>query len=376
MDNPFVMKAYASKELFCDRQNEVNQLIINVKGGVNTTLIADRRIGKTGLIYRLFDEIKDQKLSILTIYIDIFATKNLSDFIKFITEAMLDFFPEKTPIGKKFLNFIKGFRPVMSFDPITGSPQFELTYRNEEEKNSTLFAIMDFLEKQNKPVLLAIDEFQQIREYPETNLEALLRSKIQFMQNVTFIFCGSKKHLMMDIFSNHSKPFYCSTAFLWLDKISEEEYAPFIKQLFAKGKKTIDDSAIEFILSWTRRHTYYTQALCHKVFDESKKKVTMVEVKSACASLLEMNAPYYLQYRTLLTDSQWNLLIAIAKEGAVEQLYSSIFLQKYQLGSPSTVKRMVDSLVEKDLLTRTVSIQATTISVSDVFLARWIESVY
>ena len=373
MENPFVIKSYESKELFCDREEELRLMLRNCINSSDTTLISQRRMGKTGLILRLFDELKDVRPDIHTVYFDIFASRNIDDFIKLMAEATMRAFPTKTTMGEKLLEFIKSLRPQLSFDNITGEPQLQIAYQTAHEKEYTLRGLFDFLDSQNEHIVIAIDEFQQIRDYPEQNMEALLRTYIQQTHNLTFIFCGSKKHLMADIFANEKKPFYSSTAFVSLDKISTESYSTFIRQLFNDRHRKITDEALEFILDWTRRHTYYTQQLCHTVFANGSKTVTIDDVKIACEQLMKQGETVYLQYRQMLTDKQWDYLIAVAKEGSVQQITASAFLKAHKIGTPSVSRRLADALCEKGLLNDDIAINGTTYSLSDVFLSHWME---
>lgn len=176
MDNPFIIKSYETKELFCDREEELQQLLRNATGHNDTTLISQRRIGKTGLILRLFDELSSTHPDIQTIYMDIFASQSLDDFIKMMAEAAMRAFRPKSSILDKLMVFIKALRPQISFDPITGEPQLQISYQTTHEKEYTLRGLFEFLDGQNTPIVMAIDEFQQIREYPEQNMEALLRT--------------------------------------------------------------------------------------------------------------------------------------------------------------------------------------------------------
>ncbi len=376
MDNPFIYRAYQSKELFCDRQKELQKLIENALSGADTTLIAQRRIGKTGLIYRLFDEIKTEGIPLTPIYIDIFATRSLEDLVKVLSEAILSEFPEQTSIGKRFSQFIRSLRPMISYDPLTSAPQLQLTMQTQQEKEQTLGQLLTFLDTQDTHVLLAIDEFQQIRNYPENNVEALLRTHIQRLNNVTFLFCGSKRHLMLDIFSSERNPFYRSTEFLALDKISADAYAEFIQQKFRQADIDIDTEAVSYILDWTRRHTYFTQRLCHTVFNMAEKSVNVDFVKQAAAGILQSDTIVFNQYQQILTAGQWDFLIAVAKEGEARQITSQKFLQKYKLGNASSVNRMVKSLIEKDLLNEDTENGKPVYSLNDVFLSRWLASKY
>lgn len=156
------------------------------------TLISQRRMGKTGLTLRLFDELHTVRPDIHTIYLDIFASRCIDDFIKLLAEATMKSFRPKTSIGERLMAFIKSLRPQLSFDNITGEPQLQIAYQTAHEKEYTLRGLFDFLDSQEVPIVIAIDEFQQIRDYTEQNMEALLRTYIQQMRHLAFIFSGSK----------------------------------------------------------------------------------------------------------------------------------------------------------------------------------------
>ena len=178
---------------------------------------------------------------------------------------------------------------------------------------------------------------------------------------------------MADIFSNEKKPFYNSTAFVSLDKISEVSYSAFIRKLMNERGRNITDEAIQFILEWTRRHTYYTQQLCHTVYANGSTDITIDDVKQACQQLMKQGEAVFLQYRQMLTDKQWNYLIAVAKEGCVQQITASKFLKRHNIGTPSSSRRLAESLCEKGLLNDDITLEGTTYSVGDVFLSRWME---
>ena len=175
------------------------------------------------------------------------------------------------------------------------------------------------------------------------------------------------------IFANEKKPFYNSTTFVSLDKISEESYSAFIRRLFNERQRSITDEALQFILDWTRRHTYYTQQLCHTVYANGSEAVTIDNVKKACEELMKQGETVYLQYRQMLTDKQWGYLIAVAKEGNVQQITSSAFLRNHKIGTPSVSRRLAEALCEKGLLNDDVTLEGTTYSLSDVFLSRWMQ---
>lgn len=373
MENPFIIKSYESKNLFCDREEELQMMLRNCVNHTDMTLISQRRMGKTGLILRLFDELRDTRPDIHTIYLDIFATRTIDDFIKMMAEAAMKSFKSQTTIGDKLLSFIKSLRPQFTFDSITGEPQLQIAYQSAHEKEYTLRGLFEFLDSQQEHIVIAIDEFQQICDYPEKNMEALLRTYVQQTHNMTFIFCGSKRHIMANIFANEKRPFYNSTVLMSLDKISEVSYSSFIRRLLTERQRSVDDDALQFILEWTRRHTYYTQQLCHTIYANGSTHINIEDVKQACIQLMKQGEAVFLQYRQMLTEKQWNFLIAVAKEGCVRQITSASFLKRHKVGTPSVSKRLAESLCEKGLLNDESQIDGTIYSVADVYLSRWME---
>lgn len=371
MENPFALVPYVSKDLFCDREQETKTVLEYLLNGSNVTLISPRRYGKTGLIYRVFDEVKQRNVDVNTCYVDIYATEKLEDFIKTFSEAVVATLDKKKG-AKAFLQFLGGLRPMLSYNPLTGNPELTMTFLSDYEKRHTLASIFEFLEKLDKKIIVAIDEFQQVRKYGN-NMEALLRSYIQPLRNVQFIFCGSKKHLMAEMFTDARSPFYESTRCLYLEKIDKEVYADFIVRMFAKGKKSITDEAVDFILEWTKAHTFYTQSLCNHVFLKSGKSIDLQDVLISARQILVENEQTFFQWRDLLTPLQWNYLKAVAKEQSVDKPFATGFIQKYNIGTSANSNRMLEALLDKELILATSTEDGVSYSVYNVFLSRWLE---
>jgi AAA+ ATPase superfamily predicted ATPase len=370
--NPFVISGYYGEAYFCNRKNESDFLIKNINGNVNTTLFAIRRIGKTGLIKHVFHKIEKQKLAVC-IYTDIFATSNLQEFVNNLATAVYNKFPPNKGIGKQISEFIKRLRPVITYDVLNGNPEvkFELSKKTAYEK--TIQQIFDFLNSQDIKIVIAIDEFQQICNYPEKNVEALLRSYIQSLNNTVFIFCGSNFKIMHEMFNNAKRPFYASCSNLNLDFINEKDYARFIEKHFSAKKYSITKDAIDFILEWTCSHTYYTQLLCNKVFENATKNISIDDVIAVCQQIHNQEEGIYFQYRNLLTQAQWNVLKAIAIEEKVEKPNAKEFIQKHKLGAVSSVNRSIEALMEKDLIHKTSYTEKPYYMLNDKFLMRWFQ---
>ena len=175
-NNPFLITGYYSPEFFCDRKTETETILDALHNGRNITLIAPRRMGKTGLIRNAFYHLKEQKLDVVTIYMDIYSTQSLGDLVRLFANSVLgelDTVPQKA--FNRIAQFIRSCRPVFTFDELTGTPKVTVDIASAEEE-STLKEIFDYLGSSEKQCCIAIDEFQQIAEYPEKGVEALLRS--------------------------------------------------------------------------------------------------------------------------------------------------------------------------------------------------------
>ncbi len=370
--NPFQVVGYYGPALFCDREKEIAKLTANLQGGINTTLISVRRMGKTALLYRIFDEIEKNETAIC-LYIDLYPTQSIKDLTRQLATAVMKKLPVKKSSGRKFLDFIKGFRPLITYDPLTGAPEVRFEYSATADYELTVSALMSWLDGQKVPVYLAFDEFQMIASYHEVNTEALLRSMIQPLKNVHFVFCGSNRHMMQEIFSNAKRPFFASTRIISLSAIPKAKYSDFITQQFAKKGRTVTPDAVDFILEWTRRHTYYTQSVCNALYATGMRYADITMARTVCAEILEEQEKPFLQYRSLLTSNQWQVLMAIAKEQRVYRPQSGEFIKKHSLGTPATTKKAFDALMEKEMIYGESDKDGTFYSVYDLFLSRWLE---
>lgn len=372
MDNPFPVSGYHGAALFCNRQREIKKLKANIDNGVHTTLVSVRRMGKTGLLQHLF-HVLDRQKDVHCLYVDIYPTQKQKDFINQLATVILNAFPVKKPVGKKVLEFITSLRPVISYDQFTGNPEVNLSVAQPKQQEQSLASLFRFLDKLDATIVIALDEFQQISQYPEENTEALLRTLIQPLKNVRFIFSGSSKHLLTQMFTHNKRPFFGSTQMLELFPISKNDYSQFIKKHLEGNRRRITDEALEFICEWTRLHTYYTQVVCNRLFADGFNRIELAAVQQACLRILEEQEVVFFQYRNLLTATQWQLLRAIAKEDKVYQPTSKDFIGRHKLGTPSNVQRSLDALMTKEMIYREEQKEGRHYLVYDCFLSRWLE---
>ena len=138
----------------------------------------------------------------------------------------------------------------------------------------------------------------------------------------------------------------------------------------------VEEEALRHILDWTRRHTFYTQSLCNEIFAAESRKVDIAAVNSACLEILERETTNFLQYREMLTQQQWRILIAVAKEDEVEKITSAEFLMKYKIGSATNSRRAIESLMNKELILENTGLEKTSYQVYNVFFSRWLAKHY
>lgn len=372
IENPFLLTHYTEAKYFCDRVAETNLLCQHIKNGKNTSLFSIRRLGKTGLIYKVFDVLSKNK-KIVTLYVDIYSTSTLKEFTNSLATAIYNKFQEKIGIGKKIIDAIKALRPVISYDGLTGTPEVSLDFAQPKQFEKTIQQLFQSLDNQNIKIVFAIDEFQQILEYPEKNVESILRTYIQPLKNINFIFCGSNQKMMHEIFNNAKRPFFASCTNMHLGNINDENYTDFIFFHFNNNKKSINAASIVTILNYTQSHTYYTQYLCNKIFAYGQKKIDNALVSKICNDILLENEYNYYQYKNLLTNQQWKLLTAIAKEEKADKLHTMAFLKKYDLGTSSSISRALVALVDKEMIYLVTEDVQKYYCVYDKFLMRWLQ---
>lgn len=349
LENPFVYKGYEGPMYFCDREQETENMVSALKNGRNLTLHSPRKIGKTGLIKHAFNRISTTENDTICIYVDIFSTQNLHDFVQVLGTAVVEeaLWREKSLMAKT-LDAFKAWRPVVSIDTMTGMPTLSVNIDPTSDEY-TLKSIFEYLERSKKQVFVAIDEFQQVAYYPEKGTEALLRLHVQF-SHAGFIFSGSRQHLMAEMFNSPKRPFYQSTEFMNLQPIPEDAYYDFSRRFFEAKKGSLSQEVFHDIYHCFSGYTWYIQLMMNRLYERNKKITRPQQANDAILAVLDTLTPQYEMLMTLLTTNQVNLLKAIAKEGKVEQPQSNEFIKRNDLPSPSSVKTALDVLVEKELV--------------------------
>lgn len=372
MDNPFVTKGYAGPEYFCDRVEETKRLVELTTNGNNIALISPRRVGKTDLIHHCFQQ-PELKEKYYTFHIDIYATASLRDFVNVFGQTILnELKPKGRVVWEGFLNILRSIRSEITYD-INNFPTWSIGLGNIENPMVTLDEIFQYLGQADRPCIIAIDEFQQITRYAEAhNIEAMLRTYIQRCNNATFIFSGSKRHLMGEIFTSPSRPFYQSVLVMNLKPISVEKYTEFAKMQFDRYGKSIEDEAVVAVYERFDAVTSCLQRILNVLFLKTLPggKCTCDMVDDAINYILDMFSETYQDLLERIPEKQREVFIAIAKEGKAKAITGKTFIKKHHLQTSSVINAAVRGLLEKDFIT----VDKGIYTIYDPFFALWLRN--
>lgn len=370
--NPFILTPAIPDELFCDRVAEVQSLIKSMTNQENVVLTSPRRVGKTGLIYHCFNQplIKEHYI---TISIDILHTTSFQEFVLELGNAVFRTVAKHSDrLMKLFTTCLRSLNGSFGFDPLTGMPTFDVKLGQIGKPEYTLDEIFSYLENAGRPCIVAIDEFQQILKYQGYSMEALLRGRIQKLSNTNFVFAGSERRIMNEMFFSDKRPFFQSATLLQLEPIAIQAYSDFVVHHFGAAGKAIDHEAIVWVYEKYEGITMYTHKLFHDAYAEIEAGETckVADVERLSNQLIQQNAKRLQELLAYITEQQKELLYAIAAEGRASQVTSSAFVKRHHLKSASAVQSAVKRLLDFDIITE----QGRSYTVSDPLLRIWLEA--
>ena len=371
--NPFVITGYEGAHYFCDRVSELQMLQREVANGCNVALVATRRMGKSGLIHHYFSQPSIQE-QYYTFFIDIYDTQSLREFVqKLSREILMRLKPYGARALQRFWDTMRSLQPGISFSPM-GEPSFNVQIGDIQAGDETLDEIFRYLELADKPCIVAIDEFQQINNFPEKNIEAKLRTYVQQSHNAQFIFSGSQRHTMSAMFMNASRPFYQSVSIMHLGSINVDVYDVFAKSLFREGRRVLNDGVTSAVYEISRGVTWYTQKLFNTLYTNTIEgnACAIEDVELALDYILKTHSYSYEEVLFRLPEKQKMVLIALAKNGPTKSVTSAAFVKQYSLQSASTVQSALRGLLEKDFVT----LEQGEYFVYDIFMAHWLKTRY
>ncbi len=369
--NPFVVSGKIPPEYFCDRVEEAAQLEKSLRNQLNVVLTSARRMGKTSLVDFVFDKPEISE-NYITIVVDILHTTTFREFIMALGAAVFENVATRSKkLRKQFVTLLKSLSASFGYDPILNVPTFDIRLGDLQNPEFTMGEIFSYLESVDKRCLVVIDEFQQITYYPEKNVEALLRTHIQKLKNANFVFSGSKRRVMDEMFFSSKRPFYQSAKNLPLEPIDKGIYLDFAMSNFKNANKNITEEAFSHVYDMFWGVTFYIQRIMKDAFAETKANDTcdLNLVKDLIEDYIDENDSRLREQLSYISESQKELLYAIHSEGQVQSITSAEFNKKHRLRSPSSTQSAALKLLEYDLITRKEKIY----SLSDPLLKLWLD---
>lgn len=369
-ENPFVFGKSAEGTFFTDRQEDAKRLKANLTHGINTILISPRRWGKTSLVKKVLSEIEASEIK--TIFVDIFQCKSEHDFcIAFATNVIKQSSSKIEEWVEMAKTFLSNITPKFSFGP---DPMTDFSISFEWDKKDDTIANMlqlpeKIAQKKGVPVVVCLDEFQQIAKFDDpVTFQKKLRSVWQHQQNVTYCLFGSKKHLMEEIFNGKEMPLFKFGDMMFLKKIPTEHWVKFICDKFEKTGKRISPELAETICLITDNLSSYVQQLAWVVWYKCDKTATKRDINAALDDVIEQNKVFFQREVERLTELQLNFLRALAN-GITTGFNRKEVIRKYRLESSANIQAIKKALLAKDI----IEIDGQFISFSDALFKVWLK---
>jgi len=372
MKNPFQYGGIVEGPAFCNRKKELADITAAAASGEKLFLYSERRLGKTSLVHAALQQLPKGRYT--SAYIDLWPTDGEPSFVaaaaRAIAESMSGTAAQLLEVAKQFFSRLM---PSVTTDA-EGRPRvtfgLNMAAQPRLEIEEVLAAPARIAERGKRKVVIVFDEVQQVLEYESDLVERRLRSAIQKHQDVSYIFLGSRKHLIQKMFLDRSRPLYRAAGHYPLMPIATEHWIPFIARKFREGEKPIAEAAIRRICQLTEGHPFYTQHLCHALWElcEPGRAAAGSLIEAAMKVLLDRESYAYTALWESLPLNQKRLLKGLASEGAGVKPFAGAFISRHGLGSASNSQRAVQSLLHRDLIDR----DNGSFLISDRFFRIWI----
>lgn len=350
MQTPFNFGRAVKNESFTNRELEIRRLSSNFENRVNTIIVSPRRWGKSSLVEKVAAQVKSKQLKVVKI--DLFGMRTEEEFYNALANAVIKATSTKTEewleMGKKFLKTI-----TPKFTVELGEKQnfdLELDLESIKKHHRELLDLPEKIAKEkNLSIVICVDEFQNISTFANALVvQKRLRSSWQHHEQVTYCLYGSKQHMMMDLFSKQSNPFYKFGELMYLPKIAEQKWILYVTRQFQKTKKKISQQQALKIAETVKCHPYYVQQLSHLVWINTDNEVTDQIIRQSTQELVDQNALLYFKEAEELNNTELRLLRAISSKE--QQLTSKDVIHRYNLGTSAGVIKAKRSLISKEII--------------------------
>jgi uncharacterized protein len=372
--NPFSFDTIVTGKSFCNRKSEIQELLNDMTSSHNVVLFSQRRYGKTSLIINALNLAKDK--GFLTIYVDIYHILNEQDLVNAYAKALatnMEGSIEK--ILKTFKTILSSLRPKITLDD-GGKPEIEFGVESGRDPLMNLEEVFEsvkkYTERSGTRAVVVFDEFQQVGELKQSHrIESIIRSQIQAHRNICYVFMGSKRHLIVGMFSDPARPLYGIGKMFPLGKIDPDHLIQFVQSRFAKSGKPILEDVVVRLVDTCESHPYYTQYVSHSLWEltQFNSSISTSDLEDALTLTINRISPRYENLWELLPIRQRQALIALSNLTSTQRPFSGDIILKYGLASASAFRRALTALIDKGIVDK----DKAEYSIIDIFLKKWIQ---
>ena len=374
MEIPFIFGKIADGKDFTDRVADTERLLMNLRGLVSTVIISPRRWGKTSLVNHVLERMADDK-EYVTCKVDIFNCRTEEQFYQAYANAVLRASATKMDgLVEMAKRYLRSFGPKLTFGEMGSQYEMEIGM-DFRDRQYSVDEILDLpqkiAEERGKKVVVCIDEFQNVSAYDDpVGFQRQLRAHWQEHNKVGYCLFGSKKHMLLDIFSNYEMPFYKFGDIMFLDKIKEAEWVEYIVKRFGETGKKIDEETARYVTQRVECHPYYVQQLAQLSWLRTEGRCDAGVVDAAFNGLVDQLALLFSNIVDSLRARQIAFLQAVAD--GVENYTSAEVLWRYGLGTSANVKNLKSALLDRDL----IDAEGRRLRIQDPVFAYWLKTRY
>jgi AAA+ ATPase superfamily predicted ATPase len=349
--NPFHYGSIVRGDSFFDRKEERERIVGILSGGNNAVLYAPRRFGKTSLIFSVIEQLEAQ--GFCCIYFDFMPVFSPESFVRLYSKALSVKQTNLQKFVQVFASAVRNIRPVMNFGT-DGSPEFSIDFAGSTVNESVVSQLLDIPEKlagESRRVIVFFDEFQEVEKLESINFEGLLRSKAQQQQKTSYLFLGSKTHIMKELFNSKKRAFYNAALPMNISYLPEKETIEYLQKGFAASSIVLDTELAQYIISVTSKIPHYIQQLAAEIWQymvNSCDTVTKNIVDECSTRLLAHKSDYYMELFDRQSQSRKQLLQALTKSG--KNIFSVSYIKTYNLPGAATLQRAAQGLVKDGIV--------------------------
>lgn len=368
---PFIFGKSADTVNFTDREEETLRLEMNFKSLANTTIISPRRWGKTSLVENVAEKIRRENPKIKVCMLDIFKVRSEAEFYEHFAKEIIkgtsNRWEEMVENAKTFLSHLL---PKITFSPDSQAEiSFGVNWESEKINPDEILNLPETIAKTKKiNLIVCIDEFQSIGDFPESiAFQRKLRSHWQHHHDVGYCLYGSKRTMLLDIFSNVSMPFYKFGDIMFLQKITNTKWGEFINKRFEDTGKKITLQNAEYLASLVDNHSYYVQQLAQQAWLRTKTSCSISNIDDSLQSIKNQLSLLFVGQIESMTKTQINFLKAVINGETA--FTSQDNLNRYRFGTSANLKRIKDALISREI----IDVTNQSVEILDPIFKLWLK---